>query len=102
MSRGGKRDNAGAKSSWIHGKTKTIRVPELLASSILKIARMMDEGRSFESVTDSKCLDLSGVSVRSVDGRKVVFLEDLIKAGFKIRPVGLSSSIRIDMDIRGI
>ena len=43
MTRGGARLNAGAKAKWKHGKTKTIRVPIILADLILKFACNLDE-----------------------------------------------------------
>lgn len=124
MTRGGKRDGAGGKSTWEHGKTKSIRVPIALAEEILQIARQLDQGTKLgwpsstdatplplklqkevdlstltvskghnssnkaiiEPETESKVLDLSGISIKQHDGAISVHLEDLVKAGYKIRP----------------
>lgn len=43
MSRGGKREGAGRKSSWKHKETQLIRVPRELASKILQYAHELDE-----------------------------------------------------------
>lgn len=46
MSRGGKRQNAGRKTSWVSGcrfeDTKVIRVPEIIADQVLKYAHQLD------------------------------------------------------------
>ena len=44
MSRGGRRSTTW-KPTWKHGKTRTIRVPIVLADSILNLARILDEGK---------------------------------------------------------
>lgn len=98
MARGGSRPGAGPKSTWIHGKTKTIRVPESLAEQVLRVARLMDEGGKIDDVTRSKQVDLSGISIRSIDGRPAVFLDDMVDAGYKIRPFELLSRVRKFMD----
>lgn len=98
MPRGGKREGAGGKPKWKHGKTKTIRVPESLADEILEIAEGLDQGLSFivekEAIkvavidydTQSKTVDLSGVSLRQVNGVLAVYLEDLVKKGYSFLP----------------
>lgn len=100
MAKGGVRSNAGAKGKWKHGKTKLIRVPEDLADQILEFARKLDEGVNIESVTeskinysltsdsvtDSKTLNLSGVSIRVCNGKSAVLLEDLVKIGYNLYP----------------
>lgn len=101
MPRGGKRVGAGGRSRWIHGKTKVIRVPEALADQILAIARMLDAGKSLDDVTKSKTVDLSGVSIKILKDGSVVYLQDLLKAGYKIKPVALVDKLRKDID-RGI
>lgn len=93
MPRGGRRPGAGGKPEWIHGKTKVIRVPEALADKILVIARMLDEGKSLDNVTGSKMIDLSGISVRQHDGIIAIHLEDLVRAGYQIRPENLSKLV---------
>ena len=101
MPRGGYRLGSGAKPQWIHGKTKVIRVPEVLAEQILVIARMLDEGKSLDNVTASKTVDLSGISIKVLKDGSVVYLQDLLKAGYRIKPVALADKLRKDID-RGI
>ena len=98
MPRGGYRVNAGSKPKWIRGKTTVIRVPEVLADEVLRLAHLLDEGKSIDDVTQSKYLNLSGVSIRSIEGRPAVFLEDLLKKGFKIRPIELVDNLRKQID----
>lgn len=100
MGRGGARSNSGAKGKWKHGKTKSIRVPEELADQILEFAHKLDESVNIEivteskinysltsdSVTDSKTLNLSGVSIRICNGKSAVLLEDLVKIGYNLYP----------------
>lgn len=95
MTRGGYRKNAGSKPKWRHGKTKTIRVPIALADRIMEVAQALD----FE--TQSKYINLSGIPIRTVRGKPAVFVEDLIKAGFTVRPASLSSNVRklIDREV---
>lgn len=94
MSKGGKREGSGGKSSWNNAKTKVIRVPEVLADRILEIARLLDSELSFETVTpsknepvtDSKVIDLSGISVKAFPNGSGVYLVDLVKAGYILKP----------------
>lgn len=101
MPRGGYREGAGGKPKWIHGKTKTIRVPEVLADKILELAHQIDEGCPVGDYTKAKYIDFTGVSVKNVRGKAAVFLEDLLKAGFKIRPIKLVDMVRRRMDLDG-
>ena len=98
MSRGGKREGAGGKFKWIHGKTKIIRVPEVLVDRILATAKMIDEGKVVDDVTQSKYVDLSGISIRDFKGGKGILIEDLLKAGYKVRPFGLVDLVRKQID----
>jgi hypothetical protein len=98
MPRGGHREGAGGKHKWVHGETKVIRVPVALADQILVIARILDEGRSLEDVTPSKTIDLSGVSVKYLKDGPVVHLRDLLRAGYKIRPIALVDRLRKQID----
>lgn len=97
MSRGGARSGAGAKSKWKHGKTKTIRVPELLADSVLEYAKTLDSSISLEFLSNSEsaktCLNLAGVSIHRLHGKSFVFIEDLIKLGYDIKPLKLYSAV---------
>lgn len=101
MPRGGYRPGSGSKPKWIRGKTTVIRVPEVLTDEVLRVTKLLDEGKLVDDVTKSRYLDLSGVSVRLVDGRPAVFLEDLLKAGFKVRPLELVDKVRKQIDRRG-
>ncbi|NET10556.1 MAG: hypothetical protein F6K09_10300 [Merismopedia sp. SIO2A8] len=94
MPRGGKRPGAGGKPTWKHGKTRTIRVPIALADEILAFARNLDEGCIIEHDTDSKVVDLSGISIRHHEGAIAVRLEDLARAGFEIRPEKVSQLVK--------
>ena len=98
MPRGGRREGSGGKPKWIRGKTTVIRVPEVLTEEILRVARLIDEGKVVDDVTKSKYLDLAGISVRLVNGRPAVFLEDLLNADFKIRPIEVVDRVRKQID----
>lgn len=98
MPRGGYRPGSGSKSKWVRGKTTVIRVPEVLAEEVLRLAHLLDEGKSVDDVTKSKYLDLSGVPIRRLNGEPVVFIRDLLKAGLKIRPLELIDRIRKELD----
>jgi hypothetical protein len=107
MARGGVRSNSGAKGKWKHGKTKMIRVPEDLADQILEYAHKLDEGANIESETESKTdsnlvldsdseskvLDLSGISVATLKERTFVFLDNLLKSGYVIKPDALNDRV---------
>jgi hypothetical protein len=92
--RGGKRVGAGSKPKWKHGKTKTIRVPEAIAQEILKIAHELDENGIIEVDTQSKVVNLSGISIPEVRGKKAVLLEDLLRIGYEIKPVKLANLVK--------
>jgi hypothetical protein len=57
MSRGGKREGAGRKTTWASGRsiedTTVIRVPKEFASKLLEIAHKLDAGESIDFVTNS-------------------------------------------------
>ena len=72
---------------------KTIQVPKALADRVLKHVKKLESGELesdvkpvLEIVTETKTLDLSGVRVATYNGKLVVYLEDLAKAGFEILP----------------
>ncbi len=101
MPRGGYRSGSGGISSWKHGKTKTIRVPIVLAERLTEIARVLDEGgqitvasSSFDLVTESKVLDLSGITVTHARGEIAVRLEDLVRLGYEIKPDTLAQMVQ--------
>ncbi|MEM9391699.1 MAG: hypothetical protein AAGA02_14570 [Bacteroidota bacterium] len=91
MPRGGRREGAGGRHKWKHGETKTIRVPIELADEILEFAHKLDDGVIIEHETQSKVLNLSGVSIRVCNGKSAVYLEDLAKAGYEILPERLGN-----------
>ena len=107
MPRGGVRSNSGAKGKWKHGKTKLIRVPEKLADQILEYAHKLDENAKIESETESKTdsslgldsvmeskvLDLSGISVATLKERTFVFLDNLLKSGYVLKPDALNDRV---------
>ena len=91
MSRGGYREGAGRKFKWKSGKTKAIRVPEVLADEILNYAKKLDSGKvqniqEIQPLEELKIIDLQGVSLKAIDGEMGVKLSDLIKKGYKLIP----------------
>lgn len=105
MPRGGYRAGAGGKSTWKHGKTKTIRVPDALADKVLEIARVLDEQDlskdevvktilSSEVKTESKVIDLTGVAIHAHQRGPAIYLLDLMRAGYEIKPENLSRSLK--------
>lgn len=91
MPRGGYREGAGGKPKWIHGKTKTIRVPEALADRILEYARDLDKNKGLKvkenkKIESIKVIDLAGISLKAIDGQMGVKLSDLVKKGYKLIP----------------
>lgn len=102
MPRGGYRPGAGGKPKWIRGKTTVIRVPEVLADEVLRVARLLDEGKMVDDVTRTKYLNLAGVSLRLINGRPAVFVEDLVNAGFKVRPLEVLDKVMRQIDKRGV
>jgi hypothetical protein len=97
MPRGGKREGAGGKPTWKNGKTKTIRVPIILAEEVLRIARELDEEGIIEHDTQSKVLNLSGITVPQIKGRRFVFLDDLLRVGYEIYPLKLAEVVRASL-----
>ena len=98
MPRGGRREGAGGRPKWKHGKTKTIRVPEVLADEILDYARKLDDGAIIEHETESKVLNLSGVSLRQHNGILSVYLEDLVKIGYELLPENLFQIVKARLE----
>lgn len=94
MPRGGRREGAGGRYKWNHGKTKTIRVPIDLADKILEYAQKLDNNVIIDRVTESKLLDLTGVVVRIVRDNSAVYIADLMRAGFEIKPDSLANSVK--------
>jgi len=65
MSRGGARDNAGRKSGWVNLKTKLIRVPEVIESQLIAIAKKLDRGESIE--LETKSIETESVTESNLD-----------------------------------
>ena len=55
--RGGRRENAGRKPTWNNKDTITIRVPKLIATQVMLLARRLDSGENIELDTESKFPD---------------------------------------------
>lgn len=112
MPRGGKRENAGSKPKWNHGKTTVVRIPESIAHKVLEYARAIDCLNSssssvtksnsvcYDSVTESKVIDLAGIVIRSYANQPAVLLADLINAGYKITPERLMQSPSLQSALR--
>jgi hypothetical protein len=106
MPRGGKRIGSGNKFKWHHGETVTIRVPIALVDRVIEITQGLDRGLSFveekeaqktatiDYDTQSKVVDLSGVSVRHTNGVLSVYLEDLARSGYRFKPDRLNDLVR--------
>jgi hypothetical protein len=58
MARGGYREKAGRKSTWVSGckfeETKLIRVPIAISDRVLEIAHKLDSGENIDLVSESK------------------------------------------------
>jgi hypothetical protein len=94
MPRGGKREGSGPKPTWKSGRTKTIRVPEVLADQVLDIARRLDEGLLESPNYSDRLINLSSLNIPTIRNRKFVFIEDLIKLGYMIEPSNLSDKVK--------
>jgi hypothetical protein len=55
--RGGRRENAGRKPTSNNKGTITIRVPKLIATQVMLLARRLDSGENIELDTESKSAD---------------------------------------------
>lgn len=97
MARGGARSNAGAKAKWKHGKTKTIRVPEVFADQVIDYAKKLDDQQPSVFSESSKVLNLSGISVYMLSGKKFVYVSDLIKLGYDVKPHRLALAVFMEV-----
>lgn len=107
MPRGGKRDGAGGKFKWSYGKTKVIRVPEALVDKVLEYVASLDQDNilpvtgsslkeiGYDHVTPSKVINLSGISIRSFKDGPGIYLADLVRMGYEIRPEALMRSVKL-------
>jgi len=89
--RGGRRNGAGVKSTWQHGRTKLVRIPISLADKIIEIARKIDRGDLDQSISSSSVLNLSGIEICQSQFGAVLRLSDLVEAGYQLIPDRLMS-----------
>lgn len=102
MARGGKREGAGGRPKWAHGKTKVIRVPEALSEIVVSFIEFLDTTlnpanvtwSNSDNVTESKTVDLTGITIRSFNGNPCIYVSDLARVGYKIHPERLANSIK--------
>ena len=102
MARGGKREGAGGRPKWAHGKTKVIRVPEALSEIVVSFIEFLDATldpanvtwSNSDNVTESKVVDLTGITIRSFNGNPCIYVSDLARVGYKIYPERLANSIK--------
>jgi hypothetical protein len=102
MTRGGKREGAGGKPKWAHGKTKVIRVPEALSEIVVDFVEFLDATldptavtwSKSDNVTESKIVDLSGIIIRSFNGSPCIYISDLLRVGYIIHPERLANTIK--------
>lgn len=57
MPRGGARPNSGPKPSWNLGRTTNIRVPQILAPILLRIARSIDNDPSIKPLLGDEAVE---------------------------------------------
>lgn len=72
MSRGGARDNAGRKSGWVNLETKLIRVPVVIESQLMAIAKKLDRGETID-------LEIKSIEIESVTESNLDSVTDSIK-----------------------
>lgn len=110
MARGGYREGAGGKPKWSYGKTKPVRVPVALAEIVLEIARVLDgkeleeiESKDFiEHIEHPKLIDLSGITVRFVKDGPAVYLSDLVRAGYEVKPSQLIRNLKPESSLSSL
>ena len=68
MSRGGKREGAGRKTSWASGvrfeDTSLVRIPNYLKTDLLHLAHRLDSGLKIDSVSKSKEQQIASLQER--------------------------------------
>lgn len=91
MPRGGRRENAGKKSTWGSGRsfaeTKVIRVPTEFADQLLEIAHKLDAGESIDLVTDSK--EFIQENTEDLEGRIDELQQQINQLEFQLSNVNL-------------
>jgi hypothetical protein len=82
MPRGGRREKAGRKSSWVSGckfeDTKLIRVPVTIADRLLEIAHKLDGGEVIDSETKSN-YEIVTKSELIQKGKQIVSDESVVR-----------------------
>lgn len=82
MPRGGRREKAGRKSTWMSGckfeDTKSIRVPAAIASELLEIAHKLDSGEVIESETKSN-IEIVTKSELIQKGKQIIADESVVR-----------------------
>lgn len=79
MSRGGKRDNAGRKSGWVNLETKLIRIPVVIETDLMVIAKKLDQGETFDLETKSNQIEIETVTESNLDSVTVSIKEVIQK-----------------------
>ena len=97
--RGGKREGAGGKSTWKHGRTKPVRLPISLADKIIEIAKRLDRGDLDQSLIPLSVINLSGIEICHSRFGAVVRLSDLVEAGYQLIPDRLMGLSKIKLSI---
>ena len=73
MPRGGHRENSGRKLKWNLGKTTAVRIPEVIAGTILEVAKRLDRGESIESIvppeSEATTVQLSAANLGKSEGQ---------------------------------
>jgi len=87
MPRGGRRSTTW-KPTWKHGKTRTIRVPIVLADSILDLARILDEGK--EVPVDSFVTGQNGDTVEKLDSEDRSAAIDALNTAISMKQIAIS------------
>jgi hypothetical protein len=67
MPRGGRRNNAGRKTSWVNTETQVIRVPKVFVPQLMQMAKSLDKGELLDLVTESNVKQGEEIPVRDVD-----------------------------------
>jgi hypothetical protein len=75
MGRGGERENAGRKSSWVNNDTTLIRIPKVIKDPLMAIAKKLDRGKSIENETKSNQIEIETVTESKLDSVTVSIKE---------------------------
>lgn len=108
MPRGGKRENAGRKPQWNAGKTKPVKLPELLIPEILEFAQIIDRAKTnldpdelldllFDELTDSELLERAANKMIALHNTKSNSSKE--KSVVELRPDQATSELTPDQAI---